>query len=626
MMRQSAPRPRFFLDRKVLVATLLLPILQFGLAKLSLSLSFEDGSTAIWPSSGLYLAVIMLIGHRAWFAILLSELIANSLLFYEDIPVIGVISLIALIDPLVIGLLSRRWIKQCNPFSRSQNVFKFIILLIPSPIISTTLAVTTLCLSGVTAWTAYSTTWVTWITAVLAGLLIVTPSLLAWFQPQQGRLSRQQLIESIVLLVVVFTICWITFWLSFPMEYMLIPPLIWSAFRLRQQESTLLVVIVSAIAIWRTSQGVGSFVRGSTTASLLFLQSFIAVAAITTFFLCAVIAENKKAEAQLKQANEELEVRVQGRTAELRRKSDTLEQTLQELYQTQSQMIQAEKMSSLGQMVAGVAHEINNPVGFIYGNLSHINNYISDLIGLLNLYQADYPQPSTRIKEEIDAIDLKFITKDLEDILRSMQIGADRIREIVLSLRNFSRLDETGFKAVDIHEGINSTLMILQHRLNATQYYPAIEVIKIYQNLPLVECYAGQMNQVFMNILSNAIDALEESNKNRSFEDIVNQPNRIWIKTSLVENERVQIAITDNGLGISEDVQSHLFDPFFTTKPVGKGTGLGLSISYKIVKERHNGTLQCNSKFGMGAEFIIEIPVEQRRKEKKVDSQGVVVS
>jgi two-component system, NtrC family, sensor kinase len=611
MIRQKAPKHHFLFDHKVLIATLLLPILHFGLAKLSLSSSFEDGSAAIWPSSGLYLTVIILLGHRAWFAILLSELIANSLLFYEDILVISVISLIALIDPLVIGLLSRHWIKHCNLLNRSQNVLKFIILLIPSPIISTTLAVTTLCLSGVTPWTAYATTWTTWITAVLTGLLIVTPSLLAWFKPQQRWLSRQQLVESIVLLAVMSTICWITFWLSFPMEYMLITPLIWSAFRLRQQESTLLVLIISVIAIWRTSQGIGSFVRGSTSISLLFLQSFISVMAITTFFLCAVIAENKKAEAHLKQANEELEVRVQDRTVELQQKSNTLEQTLQELYQTQSQMIQAEKMSSLGQMVAGVAHEINNPVCFIHGNLSHISNYISDLIGLLKLYQADYPQPSTRIEQEIDAIDLKFITKDLESILSSMQIGTDRIREIVLSLRNFSRLDETGFKAVDIHEGINSTLMILQHRLNATQYNPAIEVTKTYEKLPLVECYAGQMNQVFMNILSNAIDALEVLNKDRNLEDIMSQTSRIWIKTSMVDNKRVQIAIKDNGLGVSEDVQSRLFDPFFTTKPVGKGTGLGLAISYKIVKERHNGALQCNSTFRMGAEFVIEIPIKQ---------------
>jgi two-component system, NtrC family, sensor kinase len=617
IMRQSAPRHRFLLDRKVWVATLLLPILHFGLAKLSLSLSFQDGAAAVWPSAGLYLAAVLMLGNRAWLGILLSECIANSLLFYSNPFTISIVSGIALIDPLVVGLLVKRWIKHRNVLDRSQDVFKFIILLIPSPIISTTLAVTTLCLTGVTPWAAYSTTWATWITAVIAGLLVITPTLLSWLQPQQKPLSQQQWIEFILLLIVLSAICWLAFGLSYPMEYMLIPPLIWSAFRLRKQESTLLVLIVSTIAVWRTVHGVGSFVRESTSASLLLLQSFIAVVAITTFFLCAVITENAKAETRLKQANEELEMRVKERTAELQHKSNALEQTLQELHQTQAQMIQAEKMSSLGRMVAGVAHEINNPVGFIYGNLSHIDTYISDLMGLLDLYQADYPHPSTQIQEKISAIDLKFITEDLENILRSMHVGTERIREIVLSLRNFSRLDESEFKEVDIHEGINSTLMLLQNRLKATRHRPAIEVTKTYGQLPTVECYAGQLNQVFMNVLSNAIDALEESNQDLSFEEVVAHPNQIWIKTTAIENQRVQIAIKDNGTGISEATQSHLFDPFFTTKPVGKGTGLGLSISYKIVKDRHGGTLYCNSTLGTGTEFVIEIPIHQIGKETK---------
>ena len=609
-MRQSAVKSRLF-DRRVLLATLLLPIIHFGLAKLSGSLSFQDGTTAIWPSSGLYLAAVLLMGPQVWFAILLSELVANSLLFYSNPLTIGMISAIALIDPLVIGLLVNRWIKHRNLLDRSQSVFKFIILLIPSPIISTTLAVTTFCLGGVASWTSYSATWATWITAVLAGSLIVTPALLTWFEPQKKRLSRQQLIELALLLVVMSAICRVAFWLSYPTEYMLIPPLIWSAFRLRRQESTLLVLLVSAIAVWRTAHGVGSFVEGSTSASLLLLQSFIAVVAATTFILCAVVAENRKAKAELKQANEELELRVKERTTELQSKGDALEKTVEELHQTQAQMIQAEKMSSLGHMVAGVAHEINNPVSFIHGNISHVEDYISDLKELLNLYQADYPQPSTVIQEKIDAIDLEFLAKDLENILRSMQVGTDRIREIVLSLRNFSRLDEAEFKQVDIHEGINSTLMILQNRLRATPYRPDIEITKIFGELPLVECYAGQLNQVFMNILSNAIDALESSNQDRSFEDIAEQPNRIVIKTSILKNKQVQIEVMDNGIGISEEVQARLFDPFFTTKPIGKGTGLGLSISYKIVKERHGGTLQCRSTLGKGAEFAIVIPIQQ---------------
>lgn len=283
-----------------------------------------------------------------------------------------------------------------------------------------------------------------------------------------------------------------------------------------------------------------------------------------------------------------------------------IENALKELKRTQTQLVQSEKMSSLGQLVAGVAHEINNPVNFIYGNLVHANNYTQDLLKLLELYQEVYPQPTDEISQEIDAIDFDFLVSDLPKIMSSMKVGAERIREIVQSLRTFSRLDEAEMKRIDIHEGIESTLMILQHRLKPKQDQQVIQIIQNYANLPQVVCYAGQLNQVFMNLLVNAIDALEDGMR----KGVVSNPT-ITIKTEILDNQNIAIHITDNGVGMAPEIQQRLFDPFFTTKPVGVGTGLGLSISYQIVVDKHGGHLHCNSTLGKGTEFIIEIPASQ---------------
>lgn len=287
-----------------------------------------------------------------------------------------------------------------------------------------------------------------------------------------------------------------------------------------------------------------------------------------------------------------------------------LEKILDELQQTQSQLIQTEKISGLGQLVAGVAHEINNPVNFISGNLHHASNYVHDLLSLLHLYEQENPHPSLKIQERIEAIDLEFLIQDLPDVLSSMKIGAERISQIVLNLRNFSRLEATKMKAVDLHEGLDCTLLILKNRLKGEAGLANIEIIKEYGDLPLVECYAGQLNQVFMNIISNAIDALHESDSQRSKAEIINHPSQIVIRTEL-DQHHVTVRISDNGSGMSEEVKAHLFEPFFTTKPVGKGTGLGLSISSQIVVEKHKGSLRCESALGKGTQFVIEIPLQQ---------------
>ncbi len=308
--------------------------------------------------------------------------------------------------------------------------------------------------------------------------------------------------------------------------------------------------------------------------------------------------------------------------AQSRQQAETLTQTLTELGKTQAQLVQTEKMSSLGQLVAGVAHEINNPVNFIYGNIFPAESYIQDLCNLLHLYQQHYPEPAPEIQAEIEAMDLEFVQQDVLALLRSLKMGAERIRQIVLSLRNFSRLDEAAMKPVNIHEGIDNTLLILQSRLKGKSKQPDIEVIKQYGNLPLVECYAGQLNQVFMNILSNAIDALEESlvfgvrsekrtEQTSSFVLCASSPPTICIHTEQIAPNQVAISIHNNGDSIDDRLRDRLFDPFFTTKPVGQGTGLGLYISYQIVTDVHGGRLKCCSLPEQGVEFRIEIPVCQ---------------
>ncbi|WGV25508.1 ATP-binding protein [Halotia branconii] len=321
--------------------------------------------------------------------------------------------------------------------------------------------------------------------------------------------------------------------------------------------------------------------------------------------LAKEIQRRKQAEAALVKANEDLEIRVEERTT-------AFKAAQKELQITQIQLIQAEKMSSLGQMVAGVAHEINNPVSFIAGNLYHANEYTEDLLELVQLYQQYFPDTPLEIQEQIEIIDLDFIIQDLTQLFHSMKVGTERIQEIVKSLRNFSRLDEAELKQVNIHEGIDSALVILEHRLQATHDSRIIQVIKEYGKLPKVTCYSSQLNQALMNILTNAIDALEDTSINGRWSKINSTTEDyplIKISTEVIDEKWIVIKIADNGSGMSEQVRSKLFDPFFTTKPVGKGTGLGLFVSYQIIVEKHRGEISCSSTPGKGTEFIVKMPV-----------------
>lgn len=311
------------------------------------------------------------------------------------------------------------------------------------------------------------------------------------------------------------------------------------------------------------------------------------------------ITERKQAEIALQELNQKLEFQTIELTA-----------ALEQLQQSQLQLIQREKMSALGNLIAGVAHEINNPVGFLSGNLQPAKNYVKDLFELLDLYGEAIPHPGQAIKEKIDTIDLDYLREDLPKLLQSMHEGIKRIANISISLRTFSRSDTEQRVPFQLQEGLDSTLLILKHRLRANEQRPAIQIIQNYSAIPLIHCFPGQLNQVFMNLIANAIDALDESNEGKSFSEIQAQPNCITITTQLsTDQQSAIIRIKDNGIGMTQDVQHKIFDNLFTTKAVGKGTGLGLAIARQIIVEKHSGKIEFDSELGQGTEFVIEIPV-----------------
>ncbi|MBW4680986.1 MAG: MASE1 domain-containing protein [Microcoleus vaginatus WJT46-NPBG5] len=640
---KAAPHPNWLLKGLII---LLLAFAYYFTAELGRRLaSTPQNVTPVWPPDGFASAGILIFGYWVWPGVWLGSFLANVWAFFDKSSAIaGVISIAkassigigTTLGTLLGGFLLRCSIGNRNPLNHPQDVFKLIFFTsMVGPMVNASAGVITLCLAGNVPWAIFPTVWLTWWISNVAGILIFTPFLICWSYTLANSRQRiragwqwikkfrtrfdadslakltkslagQRVAEVILLSGLVLTLSLITFWQGTPVEYMLIPVLVLAAFRFGQRGTTLLIVLVAVVAVLGTVNGQGSFVRENFNDSLVLLQSFIGVIVLTTLTLTAVITQQRKAEDTLRQSE-----------ADIRQKSHDLEYALSELKRTQVQLIQGEKMSILGQLVAGVAHEINNPVNFITGNLDHANDYIEDLLNLIGLYQEHYPHPVQAIEDKTEEIELAFLLEDLPKLLSSMRIGAERICKIVVSLRTFSRIDEAEFKAVDIHAGIDSTLLILESRLKAKPERPAIQVIKEYGNFSLVECYPGQLNQVFMNILVNAIDALEERDKERTFAEMQQLPSEICISTEITSDHRVAIKIADNGPGIPEQVKQRIFEPFFTTKPACKGTGMGMSISYQIVTEAHGGLLQCYSWPGKGTEFVIEIPLQKQQSDDK---------
>ena len=591
---------RFILNKTSLLSLIVLLPVHLCLAKLSGTFSFSEGGAAIWPSAGMFLAAMLLLKSKVWLPIFISDWVSNEILYYHDLRISLPITAIDTIEIVGVSLLILHFVKRTYPFGRVATTLKYLFLLVPITALTGGLATITLCLSGVSSWDTFWPVYRGWICGILTSEVVLTPFILCtWhsIQSRRWRLSAAQVAELGAVLGSLFLTGLVAFAGAAPVEYVLIIPLIWAAIRFGPREVTFLALTMSILAIYQTLHGHGSFAQSNSASAVVLLQSFVVSLTVATLVLSAAIQENQKANQNLRLANDELEQKVEERTKELT-------ETLQALKKAQAYLIQQEKMSGLGQMVAGVAHEINNPVNFIHGNLKHVEGYAQNLLEFLHLYEKHYPNPDSEITEQAEELEIDFIKEDLDSILSAMKVGTDRIRAIVLSLRTFSRLDEASSKSVDIHEGIESTLMILQHRIKAIANRPAISIVRDYSKLPQVECYAGQLNQVFMNILANSLDALESELKENP--DSQKTP-QITLRTEM-RSDSVVIAIADNGTGIPEAVKNRIFDPFFTTKDVGKGTGMGMAISHQLITEKHRGKIDCFSDQGVGTEFIIEIP------------------
>ncbi|MBD2533031.1 MASE1 domain-containing protein [Nostoc flagelliforme FACHB-838] len=570
-MHQTEAKNKFslLLERTFLLALVVIPATHFCLAQVSKTLSFENGTSVFWPSSGVYLTAVLLLGYRIWPAILLSEFIVNYFLYYHDITVTVAMSMIDMIDPLATAFLINRLIRHRNLLENSGKVFKFLILIIPAPVVSSTLATITLCLSNNAAWNNYAEVWRNWYTAVIAGMLIVTPALLSLLlqTTQPRKLHWYQGLELAVLVLLLIIISRIAFWGGYPVEYMMIPLLIWSAFRFSQRESTLVVLLVTVIAVFGTARGFGSFAKQSISQSLLLLQSFICVVAITTFVLSAVINENKKAAAKLKQANAELEQRVEERTYELK----------------EAKLAADSSNQAKSDFLANMSHELRTPLNGILGYAQILQR--SPTI-------TDHERKSINIIYQCGSHLLTLIN----DILDLSKIEARKMD-----------LHPEGFHFLKfLQEVVEICEIRAEHKGIAFTYQPS-------QDLPSSICAdKKRLGQVLINLLGNAIKFTDHGGVIFKVEVIENDKLEIE-DISLSSITKIRFQIEDTGVGMTPEQLDKIFLPFEQVGNITKqseGTGLGLAISHKIISLM-GSSIQIESQLGQGSIFWFKLELSE---------------
>lgn len=557
--------------------------------------------TPIWFPAPIAWSIFYLGGAHLWPGIFLGELCINLPRLAQQQPLaiaVGATVLKGMISTTIpwLGSWMMRRLLIGRILDRVRNILLFSLLSATLPLITPTLSLLVFCAFNITPWQRYGDIWLTWWIGDSLSVVIVMPMLVTWRRFTWSQVRWHKLPDCLGFIAALVSIPTISHHWQYPLDYLMIPVLLWAALRLGDVGATAGIVGATLIALISTALGKGPFQRTSVNESLILLQTFMATITLTTLLMLSVLAEKRKTQFDLARANEQLEARVRDRT-------EGLEAALQDLRQTQSQLVQTEKMTSLGQLVAGLAHEINNPISFIYGNLPHVQTYSQDLLDIIQAYQRQCPTPNSETAALLEKRELEYIREDFPQLLASMQSGADRIRQLILTLRNFSRLDEGGLKRVNIHDGLESTLLVLNYRLNQMSHGYPIRVEKSYGDLPEVECYADEMNQVFMHVLNNAIDCVIEHHLPAPVLRVTTR----WHS----EKEQIEIQIWNDGPPIPQSILDRMFDPFFTTKPIGQGTGLGLAISQRIVVDKHGGSLQAHSAPGQGTEIQICIPIKQ---------------
>ncbi|MDZ8189140.1 MAG: MASE1 domain-containing protein [Nostoc sp. ChiSLP02] len=581
---QLLPKPT------ILIASLVIPVVHFYLCKISVSMSFENGSAAIWPSAGLFLASFLLLGYRIWPVLLLGDIIAEYVHLYpNDLLASSLISVWDTIDPLVASFLIYRFIGRRNILGRSEDAFRFLVLLVPTPVIGTTLAVTTLCLRHISPWTAYGEVWRSWFTALIGGALVVTPALLTWLtKVEKQRLNKEKIIELTLLLLFLIAINRIVFWQGYPVEYAIVPLLIWAAFRFGQRESTLLVVVVSAIAVFATARGFGAFAKlGSVNKSLILLQSFIAVVAITTFILCAVINENRKGQTMLKKTNDELEQRVQERTQQLRQALETAD----------AAKVAADSANKAkSEFLANMSHELRTPLNGILG------------------YAQILRRSETLTEPGLHGIDIIYqcgshLLTLIEDVLDLSKIEARKME-----------LHTVDFHLPSFLEGVTEICRIRAEQKGISFIYQRDNLLPVG-----IRADEKRLRQVLINLLGNAI---KFTDKGSVVFRITSQAvgNQTQQQSSIY---KIRFEVEDTGVGMAKQQLEKIFLPFEQVGDINKqveGTGLGLAISSKIVSLM-GSQIEVESELGKGTSFWFEVElpaVPDWVEASRVAKQGMI--